>query len=330
MPFSKPLHDLATLLMRMRVDRLGSPLSPADRSFWSEVFASDDLQETSVARQRDEGPVDAAWLANAISGSELYWRGDRIDQFAFGQRVFSHISSAQWPDAIVAIRGFPRQRMLALALEEGGIGTPAIYALAARRANQISTRRANRAFWTLAQLQSALAQVLRMIKLGTIEPAAGEALVASLCAVPLDDGGRYSGAMAVWVQRELLPRLPPGPSAESQMIAALAGPAGRATRVSWEGQEYRLDLATAERTRIELVRTKQVGYSVDLAFDLHAIARTLAAERPTAQDLRSAVARLSALADTHGERFVGARRAGRRRTRRRAAVGDVRRGAGGS
>jgi len=303
MPFSKPLHDLATLFMRMRVEPSGSPLSPADRSFWSEVFGNDDLQESSVTLQHDEGPIDAAWLANAISGSELYWRGDRLDQFAFGQRVFSHISAAQWPDAIVAIRGFPRQRMLALALEEGGIRTAAIYALAARRASQISTRRANRAFWTLAQLQSALAQILRMIKLGTIEPAAGEALIASLCAVPLDDGGRYSGAMALWVQRELLPQLPPGGSADSRMIAALAGPAGTATRVLWEGQEYRLDLATAERTRIELVRAKQIGYSVDLALDLHAIARTLAADRLTVQDLRSAAARLSALAETHGERF---------------------------
>jgi hypothetical protein len=303
MPFSKPLHDLATLFMRMRVEPSGSPLPPADRSFWSEVFANDDLQESSVTVPRDEGSIDAAWLANALNGSELYWRGDRLDQFAFGQRVFSRISAAQWPDAIVAIRGFPRQRMLALALEEGGIRAPAIHALAVRRANQMSTRRPNRAFWTLAQLQSALAQILRMIKLGTIEPAAGEALIASLCAVPLDDGGRYSGAMALWVERELLPKLPPGVSADSRIIAALAGPAGAATRVVWEGQEYRLDLATAERTRIELVRAKQVGYSVDLALDLHAIARTLAADRLAVQDLRSAVARLSALTDTHGDRI---------------------------
>lgn len=303
MPFSKPLHDLATLLMRMRVEPSGSPLAPADRSFWSEVFGNDDLQEGSVTLQQVEGPIDAAWLANATSGSELFWRGDRLDQFAFGQRVFSRISPAQWPDAIVAIRGFPRQRMLSLALEESGIRTAAIYALAVRRASQISTRRANRAFWTLAQLQSALAHVLRMIKVGTIGPAAGEALVASLCAVPLDDGGRYSGAMALWVGRELVPQLPPGGSVESRVIAALAGPAGTATRVLWEGQEYRLDLASAERIRIELVRAKQVGYSIDLALDLHAIARTLAADRLTAQDLRSAAARLSALAETHGERF---------------------------
>ncbi len=213
MPFSKPLHDLATLLMRMRVEPSGAPVAPADRSFWSEVFGNDDLQESSVTLQQDEGPIDAAWLANATAGSEMFWRGDRREQFAFGQRVFSHISQAEWPDAIVAIRGFPRQRMLSLALEAGGIRTAAIHALAVRRASQISTRRANRAFWTLAQLQSALAQVLRMLKVGTLDAAAAEALVASLCAVPLDDGGRYSGAMAQWVERELAPKLPPaGPS----------------------------------------------------------------------------------------------------------------------
>ncbi len=87
------------------------------------------------------------------------------------------------------------------------------------------------------------------------------------------------------------------------MIAALAGPVGTPARVTWEGQEYRLDLAAAERIRIELVRAKQVGYSVDLALDLHAIARTLAGDGLTTQGLRSAVARLSALAGTHGDRF---------------------------
>ena len=109
--------------------------------------------------------------------------------------------------------------------------------------------------------------------------------------------------MAQWVERELVPRLPPGGSVDGRLIAALAGPAAAAIPVSWEGQEYRLDLAAAERTRIELVRAKQVGYSVDLALDLHVIARTLAADRLTAQDLRSVSARLSALAEMHGERF---------------------------
>ena len=261
MPFSRPLHDLATLLMRMRVAPSGSPA----RSGRPLVLVGG-VRERRPARRapsrssKARAPSTRRGWRDATRSSELFWRGDRLDQFAFGQRVFSRISSAEWPDAIVAIRGFPRQRMLALALEEGGIRTAAVYALAARRASQVSTRRANRAFWTLAQLQSALAQVLRLIKVGTIDSAAGEALVASLCAVPLDDGGRYAGAMAVWVERELLPRLPPGGSADSRVINALAGPAGAAPRVSWEGQEYRLELATAERVRIELVRAKQVGY----------------------------------------------------------------------
>ena len=40
MPFSKPLHDLATLLMRMRVEPSGPPVASAARSFWSEVFGN--------------------------------------------------------------------------------------------------------------------------------------------------------------------------------------------------------------------------------------------------------------------------------------------------
>lgn len=308
LPFSKPLHDLAMLLMRIRVGPTGAPVPPAERSFWADVFASDDLEAGSVSSgagsARLDEPLDAAWLADATAGSDLYWRGDRLDQFAFGQRVFSDVALADWPDAIVAIRAFPRYRMLALAFERSGIKAPAIYATAARRAREVSTGRANRAFWTLAQLQSAIAQILRMTKAGTIDLALAEALIESVGRVPLDDAGRYGGAMAEWVERELLPRLPRGESAESRVMAALAGPADPAApRVAWEGQEYRLDLASGERHRIEMVRAKQVGYSLDLALDLHGVARLLASEERTAEDIRTAMARLSRLADLHGSRF---------------------------
>jgi hypothetical protein len=301
-PFSRPLHDLVVLLMRMRVEESGAPLAPADRSFWSAVFSADELQETSIVLEPEQGPIDAAWLVNVASGGEPFWRADRLDQFAFGQRVFANSSPAAWPDAIAAIRAFPRYRMLALSLEQSGVRSAATYAAAVRRASQISTRRASRAFWTLAQLQSGLAHLVRMIRVGSIDPATGETLLASLCAVPLDDDGRYAGAVAGWVERELVPRLPGGGSVETRLMAALAGSSGERTEVAWEGQVYQLDLAFAERTRIELVRAKQVGYSVDLALDLHRIATALAAE-PTAQSLRALVDRLSRLSEAHGERF---------------------------
>lgn len=309
LPFSKPLHDLATLLMRMRVEPSGAPAAPAERWFWAEVFGHDDLEAGSVTFEndsRDNRPVDAAWLAEATGGNDVFWRGDRIDQFAFGQRVFSNVPSGQRQDAVVAIRAFPRQRMLTLALERSGIRAAATYALVARRASQMSTGRASRVFWTLAQLQSSLAHILRMITVGTIDLPAGEALITSLCKVAVDDSGRYSGTMATWVEHELLPLLPRADSAERRVIAALAGPPAAASwpPVWWEGQAYRLDLASAERLRVESVRAKQVGYSLDLALDLRGVARTLASGGLTARAIHAAVATLSGLEDAHGARFA--------------------------
>ena len=165
----------------MHVEPSGAPVVPADQVVLvGGVFGNEDLHEGSVTLQQDEADrrsrgwrmrrVAARCSCAVIASSNL----------AFGQRVFAQISPAEWPDAIVALRGFPRQRMLSLALEAGGVRKAAIYALAVRRASQISTRRPNRAFWALAQLQSALAQVLRMLKVGTLDASAGEALVASL------------------------------------------------------------------------------------------------------------------------------------------------------
>ena len=50
-----------------------------------------------------------------------------------------------------------------------------------------------------------------------------------------------------------------------------------APRVAWEGQEYRVDPAFADRRRMQVIRDKQGGYTVDLALDLDRIARALAA-----------------------------------------------------
>ena len=57
LPFSKPLHDLAILLLRMQVDETGVPAAPGSRAFWSEAFAGDDLNPGSVSFATD---ADAA------------------------------------------------------------------------------------------------------------------------------------------------------------------------------------------------------------------------------------------------------------------------------
>ena len=256
-PFSRPLHDLAILLMRIQVDPSGAPASPSSVAFWTAVFRSDDLSANGVGLRGElsDRLVDAGWIVDATAG-DVYRRGERLDQIAFGQRVFGAADPSTRGDVVVALRAFPVQRMPLLTLERMGVTAPAVYAAAARRTRQVSGGSARRGFWRLAQFQSAFALVARMTMAGTIAPGTAESLVMSLCAVPLDNGDRYSGRMARWLEQELLPLLPDAATAEERVIAGLAGAsAGRPSpAIAWEGQRYRLDFAASEIDRLRAVR----------------------------------------------------------------------------
>jgi hypothetical protein len=133
---------------------------------------------------------------------------------------------------------------------------------------------------------------------GSLDRRLAEELAVSLCAVPLGPGGRYSGGIAAWLERQLLPRLPPGPTAEARIVAALSGTReSPAARLSWEGQAYRVDLASAESRRLELVRERQQSYPVDLALALHRVTEWLAADDLDADGIREAATELAVVAD---------------------------------
>jgi hypothetical protein len=310
LPFSKPLHDFGMVLMRLQVEPSGAPRGPATRAFWNMVFGSGDLSPDEAEAQaalRQTGPgdlIDAEALVVAVNNSDMYWRGDRLDQLAFGQRVFGGISESQARDALVALRALPRQRMLALTLERMGITSPQVYAAVAERANRIPTGNPNRAFWTLAQLQSIHGLLARMTIAGTIETSAAEKLVVSLYNVTMQDG-EYAGGMVEWLKRELLPLIERGEDAEDALIMALAGPSpgAAAPRLAWEGERYRLDLAFAERQRLKAVRRKQAGYSVDAAFEIHAAARFLQADALTLEQAHAVTLALTTLLDRASSRL---------------------------
>ena len=310
LPFSKPLHDIAMSLLRIRVDASGAPAPPSSRAFWSEVFGSSSLDAAelaSLAVDTADDPLDAAWLAATLGSNDLYWRGDRFDQFAFGQRVFGRAERSTWPDAVVALRALPRARMLLLTLERMGFTAPSLYALTARRAARIPTGNPDEAFWTLAQLQASHALVARMMATGTIDQASGEKLVSTLYAVPLE-GDRYLGGIAGWFQGELLPSLPDADTLEGRLIRGLAGPAPgpSAARLAWEGHDYRVDLAFAEAARLRAVREKQAGYSADVAIELYRVAQLLGVRPLTVLAVNEASARLHALRETAGARATPA------------------------
>lgn len=300
-PFSKPLHDVATMLLRVRVEPSGVPAAPSRRTFWSQVFESrelslDEARPTTAGAGETAGDlVDAAWLAQ-FSAGDASSRGERLDQFAFGQRAFAGAPEVAWPDVGVAVRAFPRYAVLMLTLERMGVTNPGVYAAAARHARRLTGGDSTRAFWRLAQFQSVVALVARIAGVGTIDVAQAEALLVSACAVPLDSHDRYAGGMALWLERELLPQLPQADEIEQRVIAGLAGRRRRpAARIFWEGQDYRLDFAHAERRRLEIVRQKQAGPSIDRALALNGVARALASGTLAADDLRAAAADLKSL-----------------------------------
>src|SRR5206468_3511949 len=103
-----------------------------------------------------------------------------------------------------------------------------------------------------------------------------------LIAIPVNDDGRYAGAVSRWIQQTLRPALPRAMDAEQAILAALAGrPDPAAPAVSWEGQQYRLDLAAAELRRLRRVRDKQGGATVDDACALDVTAQALRREGVT-------------------------------------------------
>jgi hypothetical protein len=290
-PFSRPLGDLAVLLLRVRTDNAGTPLAPATRTFWATAFDVDPGISASADAPLPggaDGPIDAAWLVSATADIDMYSRSERMDQFAFGQRVFRGATDLP---AAEALREFRQHRMLMVTLERMGIRAPATYHAALQRGTALGSSNSSRRFWVLAQYQGALALVARMRAAEMLTAAASNSLVVSLSAVPLQDGS-YDGGVAFWIRSELAKAFPRDGSWENRAIVAMAGQSNEATapRIFWEGQGYRLDLALAERQRLEVVRRKQGGHTLDLAFAIDDVARALRSTTLTVDGARQAAA----------------------------------------
>jgi hypothetical protein len=271
LPLARPLNDLAVVLLRLRVGADGEPQPPAERQFWSLALGVSPNELPGAAAANGHTRIDAGWLIQAIAG-DMYVRGDRLDQLAFGQRVFGRRPDGAGDAAAQVVHELPSRRMLLLGLERLGISAPDVYVAALRVAREAQDGGGER-FWTETQLQGSLALLLRMHDSGSIDDAQAESLVRSLVAVPLT-GGEYRGQLAAWIDATLSQRLPPGETVEARVIAAVAG--GRTPgdpHIEWEGQEYRLDLGRAERLRIQEIRRRQGGPDVDLALRLATLGR---------------------------------------------------------
>src|SRR5262249_55467436 len=265
------------------------------------VFAGSDLPASSSSRDLGAGddPFDAAWLSDTIGSVDVRMRGERLDQIAFGQRVFGEAPIEQRPNVFIAVRALTHYRMLMWTLDRVGVRAPTVYAAAARKAQRLSVLDGRRGFEVQAQFQGALAIVARMSMVKTIAAARAQALVEQLIALPLTDDGRYAGAMARWLRTEIAGAAT-ADTLEAAVLAALSGaPSGEgsARRLTWEGQPYRLDLGGAERKRLQHVRERQDGVSLDVPLQLAADAATLATAKIAPDDVDAIVTRLTTQLD---------------------------------
>ena len=293
-PFARPVHDSSLLLARVRVLPTGAPAPPAARVFWQNVFDNSDLPDDPARLLRNlnaDGAISAGWLARNAATENQRVRSDRLDQFAFGQRVFAATPEEGLPDALIAVRSLARFRMLMLALDRMGVRSARTYAAAATHAERISALEGQRGFAALAQFQSAIAIVGRLVRVRSLTPAAGASLVDAAAAVPLGEDGAYAGGVARWVERALIPALSkqPADDLDAELVAALAGvPATEAAvrKVAWEGRNYTLDLVAPEQRRLSRTLQKMGAPSIRLALDLeHLAARvTSATAVPTVRE----------------------------------------------
>jgi hypothetical protein len=301
-PFIRPAHDLSMLLSRVRVNADGSIVEPRAVVFWSRSFESRDLPDDPAKRLRnlhEDGDVDAAWLAGQIVAGDFSERSVRFEQFTFGQRAFGGAAEKTLPDALVGVRAFPRFGMLMLALERMGARTPATFTAAARHADHLTSLDPDHAFVALSQFQGAIALLVRLVRVGSLEPSTAEALATALAATAPNEDGWYQRAIAKWMR---------GPVAEALALtrdefdggleAALSGKSrtsgeGQLRSITWEGHRYTVDFARAERRRLQRIHEKTARISLDDVFALDSMAERLAKASSVAE-IQETIMRLKA------------------------------------
>jgi hypothetical protein len=301
-PFRRPPVELGIVLASVRTHASGRPAAPASRGLWSRGFESVTLPDRPLRELEkiDEADViDAAWLARAVAGPGRRNSTERLAQFAFGQRVFTAAPTSALPDVLVALRGFGRYPMLMVTLERTGITSPALYAAAARQAAAIGALDGDRAVVALCQFQGALSLVTRMARVGQLAASDAETMLNGLVGVPLSDDGRYNGALSRWLQEVLERQLGSYEDVDTALAVRLGGRSEEtaASPISFEGQQYRVDIAASEVRRIQRLSAHVNGFPLRSAFTLQRLADRLSDAKLTIDVVASVAADLKQLSE---------------------------------
>src|SRR4030095_6623504 len=120
---------------------------------------------------------------------------------------------------------------------------------------------------SLANVQGGIALVERLVRVRSIDTGTAERLLETLALVPFKEGRGFLGKLVPWLQFELRPALRTDGAFEEILVEALAGSADEASiePVSWEGQQYRIDIVASERQRLRRAGAREAAHSIDLA-----------------------------------------------------------------
>jgi hypothetical protein len=213
--------------------------------------------------------LDAAWLADRILRVPYAIGRRRLDALLFAQRVFGASSTAESARVATAVRGYLSFPALMGALERLGIHDPDIYVRAAEHAARLSTVESPAARRiAIAEFQSAIAILERAHRANTIRDAQVTTLLSSLCALEVTSRSGYGSRFAAWLRDGFIAAFSTRGSAEEALLAGVAGIGPDSPAVSvieWEGRRYRVDPASAELRRLQLVRERQGGVTLDAA-----------------------------------------------------------------
>jgi hypothetical protein len=276
-PFSRPPLDGAILFSTIAVTTTGDAVPPLTRRLWDRVFRADDLNDVPYEKVSDTElravsgslALDAPWLADRILRVPYAIGRRRLDALLFAQRVFAASPGAESASVATALRGYLSFPALMGALEGMGIRDPDIYVRAAEHAARLSALESALFRRTaLAEFQSTLALMARAHRAQTLNSARATTLLTSLCGLEVTSRDAYGSRFATWLRDRFMAAFSPRGSLEEALLAAVAGAGAESTAlpiIEWEGKRYRVDPAAAELRRLQLVREKQGGVTLDEA-----------------------------------------------------------------
>jgi hypothetical protein len=272
-PFQRPIFDPALTLSLLRTTDGGQLAPPASRRVWERVFESEEgapdgfVQLTSSDLDRDDTPVDAAWLMARIHRVDPKVGRRRLETLLFAQRM---LGASRAPDETIAslALGYAAYPALFQTLEAMHAGEETMTRAAARARSLDALKDRETRVQATELFQASLGLLARVQARNSLVPAADDR--AALALIGLDPAEpAYAARVAKWARRELLPaRHVLDETSEAGLVSALSGVrAGddAAPAVRWEGRRYRVDAAHAEQRRIERIRRLQGGQTLDEA-----------------------------------------------------------------